>query len=126
MSAISALLCKSLLDWCLLGASPTRPSAIWVACCTGTPNNTAASEIGQGSGYTRARASFAPASDGKAVNINRLDYGPFSSACAIVGLALFDQQAGGSFLWGTAIAPYAVLPGQDISAAAGSLSITLS
>ncbi len=124
MSAVSAYLQKSLLDWTLLGASPSRPTAIYFGVCTGVPNSTAASEIAAGSGYSRVQASFSAASDGAAILANRINFGPFSSAAALKGVALFDASFGGNYLWGSAYS-YSVAAGQSISAAPGSLTISL-
>ena len=79
MSNVSIFAEKNLLDWCLLGASPARPTALYIGCCTALPTSESPFEVGNGSGHTRHPASFSAASDGAAVLAEQI-YSDLSSS----------------------------------------------
>ncbi len=123
MSNVSIFAEKNLLDWCLLGASPARPTALFIGCCLQVPTSESTFEVGNGSGYTRQRVTFSAASGGSAVLADRISFGPFVSAAVIRGIAVFDQS--GNYWFGGPAPEYTVKPGDTINAADGSLTITL-
>lgn len=97
MANISQYMQKAMLDWVLLGATPTRPASVLCGLSIGAPSSTSNSEVGAGSGYARAAPTFGaagtPASSGSASNNAAMTFGPFSSSQVISGLFLIDNTA---------------------------------
>jgi len=130
MPAISDYAEKAMLDWVLLGATPTRPAVIGVGLSTATPAASAGSEIGTGSGYARQTCTFGAAASpaGSSTNINAMTFGPFSSACTIQGMQVWDTLAAtvGNELWyGLLATPRTLGVGDSVVFNAASLVITL-
>jgi hypothetical protein len=130
MAGISAYAEKAMLDWVLLGATPTRPTNIAVGLSVGTPTAASASEIATGSGYGRATCTFAAAASpaGSASNSNAMTFGPFSTGCTVAALQVWDQVAtGGNMLWFGLLATARTLgAGDSLIINAGQLIHTLS
>lgn len=131
MANISAYLSKAYLDWCLQGATPSRPTALFAGLAAGTPTSISGSELGTQTGYTRVSALFGAAASpaGSASNTAGMTFGPFSSAGSILGLQLWDGPAPGSsdMLWyGTLQTARTILVGDSLILAAGALVVTLS
>lgn len=131
MANIGAYLSKAMLDWCLQGAIPARPNALWAGLANGTPTSISGSEIAAVSGYARVTALFGAAASpaGSASITAAMTFGPFSSSGSILGMQLWDGSPIGSsdMLWyGTLQTPRTVLPGDSLVMTAGSLIITLS
>ena len=134
MANISQYLGKALLDWCLLGATPTRPTSVFCGLSIGAPSSTSNSEVGAASGYARVPASFAgaltPASSASASNSTAMTFGPFSSSQVISGLFLIDQSvlatATNQLWFGNLTTVRTPLTGDSLVVAAGALQITLS
>jgi hypothetical protein len=55
---VSAFLAKALLDWTLGGATPTRPTSVFLGLASGTPTTVSGSE----GPFTRVSATFSAAS----------------------------------------------------------------
>jgi hypothetical protein len=130
MAGISTYAQKALLDWVLLGATPTRPGALGVSLSLGSPSSVSASEIALGSGITRSTVLFAPASSpaGSAYNSSAMTWGPVSSACTVSGISIWDtaSSTNGSYLWyGLLSTPRTLGAGDSISIPATGLVITL-
>jgi hypothetical protein len=131
---ISQYLQKAYLDWCLLGATPTRPSTVFCGLSLGAPSSTSNSEVAAGSGYARQTASFAgaltPASSGSASNSTPMTFGPFSSSAVISGLFLIDNgvlaTATNQLWFGNLTTVRTPLAGDSLVVAAGALQITIS
>jgi hypothetical protein len=101
---LSAYAQKAMLDWVLLGASPTRPTTTAVGLSLGSPTSISGSEVGTASGYSCSGATWSaaqtPATSGTTKNINALTYGPFSVAQSISGVIIKDTIAtAGNLLW---------------------------
>jgi hypothetical protein len=131
MANISAYLSKAYLDWCLLGATPTRPGALWAGLAAGVPTSVAGSELGTQTGYSRITALFGAAASpaGSASNTAAMTFGPFSSAGSVLGLQLWDGSPVGSsdMLWyGTLQTARTIGIGDTLVVAAGALIVTLS
>jgi hypothetical protein len=130
MAGISSYAEKAMLDWVLLGATPTRPSNIAVGLSVGTPTAASGSEIATGSGYARATATINAAGSpaGSASNSNAMTFGPFSSGCTVQALQVWDQVAtGGNMLWYGLLATARTLgAGDSLIINAGQLILTLS
>jgi hypothetical protein len=130
MANVSAYAEKAMLDWILLGATPTRPAQTWAALSLGTPTSVSGSEVGSNSGYLRQTATFGAAASpaGSASNNGAMTFGPFSSSNAIQGIMVYDTSTinSGNMLWyGTLQTARTVLPGDQIVVAAGALVVTL-
>src|SRR5580765_3439469 len=126
MAHISAYLSKAMLDWCLQGATPTRPSNFWAALAPGTPTSVSGSEIGTATGYSRVTALFSAATSplGTASNSAAMTFGPFSSTGSILGIQLWDGSpvASSNMLWyGTLQTARTVGIGDTLIIAAGAL-----
>jgi hypothetical protein len=121
---------KAILDWALLGATPTRPTVIGVGLATALPTDSTSGEVGTGSGYTRQTCTFAAASSpaGTTDNANAMTFGPFSTACTILGAHIWDTLAAtaGNQLWNGSIATARTLiAGDSFVFAVGALDVTL-
>ena len=131
MANVSAYLSRAYLDWCLQGATPTRPGALWAGLAAGTPTSVSGSEIGTQTGYSRITALFGAAASpaGSASNTAAMTFGPFSSNGSILGLQLWDGSpvASSDMLWyGTLLTARTILVGDSLVVAAGGLIITMS
>jgi hypothetical protein len=120
-----------LLNFELGGAVVTAssPAQRALGLATGTPVIGTYFEVGTGSGYGRTVATFASASGGTASNTNNMTFGPFSAACTIQGMHLWDTTAataGNNLRFGTVTAARAISSGDSVIFNSGSLSCTLS
>jgi hypothetical protein len=126
MANVSAYAEKKLLD-IILG------SASGAALSLGVPTSISASEVGPGSGLSRASISFSSASSpaGSAVNNLAVTFGPLSagSSASVVGITLWDNptsSGAGSMLWyGLLASPRVLGPGDSLVLTAGALTVTL-
>jgi hypothetical protein len=133
VSNISQYMTKAMLDWCLLGATPTRPSSVFCGLSLGAPSSTSNSEVGAASGYARQPSSWAgaqtPSGSGSASNSTPMTFGPFSSSCVISGIFLIDQStlatATNQLWYGNLTTVRTPLIGDSLVVAAGALQITL-
>jgi hypothetical protein len=133
MANIAAYMQAGMLNWCLLGATPTRPAAVYCGLSLTAPTSVAPNEVASASGYTRQSAGFAaaatPAGSGSASNSAAMTFGPFSSSAVMSGLFLIDNNTASlstNMLWfGTLATVRTPLAGDSIIIAAGALSITL-
>jgi len=131
---ISQYLSKAMLDWSLLGATPTRPAANYCGLALGAPSSVSNSEVGAGSGYARQTATFGaaltPASSASASNAAAMTFGPFSSSAVVSGLFLIDNSvlatATNQLWFGNLTTVRTPLAGDSLVVAAGALQITLS
>jgi hypothetical protein len=130
---ISQAMSKSMLDWALNGATPTRPGAVYAGLALGAPGSAASSEIGTGSGYTRQTmamgAAGTPSGSGTATNNANVTFGPFSTAQSISGIFLADTVSSGAgtmLFYGTLTTPRTVSPGDSLVVSSAALTITLS
>jgi hypothetical protein len=133
MPALAVAMTKSILDWVLLGATPTRPAACFCGLSLTPPTSVASNEVGAGSGYTRQSASFAAAittvgNVGSASNLAAVTFGPFSSSAVISGMFLADTVSSGvgtGLLFGNLSTVRSALPGDSLALAIGALSVTI-
>jgi hypothetical protein len=132
MANISQVMTKSLLDWALQGATPTRPAAVFGGLATGSPTSIASSEIAIGSGYTRQTCPFGaagtPAGSGTATNASAITFGPFSSAQSISGIFLADTVSSGAgtmLFMGLLTTARTVSAGDSLVVASAALTVTL-
>ena len=131
MANIGAYAEKAMLDWVLGGASPTQPTTRAIGLSLGSPTSTSGSEITTGSGYTRVAATFAAAASpgGSATNISNMTFGPFSGACSISGMQIWDTVLtlnSGNLLWyGLLSAARTLAVGDSLVIASGALTVSL-
>jgi len=132
MANISQAMQKSLLDWSLNGATPTRPGAVFAGLALGVPSSISSSEIATASGYVRQTMPFGaagtPTSSGTATNASAATFGPFSSAQSITGIFLADtvsSNAGTGLYYGTLTTARTVGIGDLLVVASAALTVTL-
>jgi hypothetical protein len=130
MAGIAVYAEKAMLDWVLLGATPTRPTALGVNISLGSPSSVSASEVALGSGITRQAVSFAPADSpaGSGSNTVPMTFGPVSGACSVSGISIWDTASptNGNYLWYGLLSTVRTLGvGDSLVIAAGELTITL-
>ena len=120
----SAYLEKALLDWALQGATPTRPTALFVGWATQSPNATSdfAAPV------VRKTASFAAASSPQGSASNRLAItATATAACTLVGFNLYDATTSGNRLfWGTLTSSLGCASADNPAFAAGALVVQMS
>lgn len=131
MANISAYLGKALLDWSLLGATPTRPTLSYVNIGLAAPSSTNGSEIATGSGMTRQTVAFSAAGSpaNTAGNSVAMTLGPISAAATIIGIDVWDTAAAtiGNLLWyGTLTTSRTMNGGDSLVFAVGALEISVS
>jgi hypothetical protein len=135
MANISQYMTKAMLDWALLGATPTRPVGIFVGLSLAAPTSVASSEVATGSGYARqgsATSVFAaagtPSGSGTATNTLAMTFGPFSSSAVISGVFISDtvsSNAGNGLFYGNLATVRTPLTGDSLVFASGALTVTL-
>ena len=117
---------NALIDWLMGGATPTRPSARYVALHTADPGEDGSAGELSGSGYARQLAGFSAASGGSASNSATLNFtasgGDFG---AIAYCSVWDAVSGGNCLWQGACTTKTINDGDSYQFAAGALSVSL-
>jgi hypothetical protein len=106
----------------------SSPAQRALGLATGNPVLGTYSEIGTASGYARVIATFAGATSGTAINNNNMTFGPFSAACTIAGMHLWDTTAataGNNLRFGTVAAARPISSGDSVIFNSGSLICTL-
>ena len=104
------------------GGLPT--ASVYVSLHTADPGETGASEATGGS-YARQQAAFNAASGGVSVNTAVVAFTGMPAA-TITHIALWDAVSAGNCLWsGSFSASQAVLVGNTVSIAAGTISVSL-
>jgi hypothetical protein len=130
MAGISANYQKRILDWSLGGTAAVAASTWAVGLSVGVPTSVSGSEISPSSGYTRQLATFAPAASpaGSASQSNAMTFGPFSTACTVSGIHVWDTLAatsGNMIVYGTLATARTLGVGDSIVVNAGALVVTL-
>ena len=120
---------KAVLDWILLGATPTRPSAVFLALHTADPGETAATgELGAGIGYARISVTFAAGTSGAgtAASSNAQLYTASGAGFgAVTHASLWDAVTAGNALYkGALTASKTVAAGDQLNFAAGAIVVT--
>ena len=129
MAGIASWLQNAYLDWCLLGASPTRPTAIYIGLASAAPTASVSNELPATNGYARQSIIFPAASGGAVANTNAPSFGPLYNAIVIYGAQLWDNPTVGSgnMLWyGSFLVPREVPAAGILSFLPGSVTATLS
>lgn len=129
MAGINTYDANLLLNFELGGATAASPATRALGLATGVPVIGTWFEIAPGSGYARTAMTFASASGGTATNSNSATFGPFSGACTISGMHLWDTAAataGNNLRFGTLATARTIGVGDSIIFNANSLVVTLS
>jgi hypothetical protein len=111
VSGIGSWLQKSWLDWCLLGASPTRPTTLWIGLCDNVPNasqpiSSFEAATGVYTNYARQQIVFYQAvnSLGQASNNGAVTFATANNAKTFSGWFISDvqfYQSGNLLLFGS-------------------------
>ncbi len=137
MAAISAYATKAMLDWVLLGATPTRPTTVAFGLSLGSPTSTSGSEIVSTYGYSRQSPAAAPfgaavSPGGSAFNTVAVTFGPFTTAASVSGIGIWDTVSGltvnaGNLLWfGLLATARTLISGDSLVLATSALTVSLS
>jgi hypothetical protein len=106
---------KSLLDWALGGATPTRPTVRFAGLAIGAPTSISASEA-TAAGYTRQAVTFGAAvttvSSATAINTAAFTF-TFSAAQTVAGIHIWNSSAAGSMLYYGALSASSVMASAD-------------
>ena len=132
MANISTYAEKAMLDWVLLGATPTRPGTTAIGLSLGSPTSVSGSEL-TGTGITRSSMAFGAAASpaGSATNASAVTFGPVTSAMSISGIGIWDTISGttanaGNNLWyGLLATPRTLASGDSLVIASAALVVTL-
>lgn len=120
---------KAALDWLLLGATPTRPSAIYLGLFNVTPSDTGGGTEVVGGGYTRQAATFAATTSGtgQTSNTNTVTFTANGANWgAVVGLGLYDAASGGNLLfYGPLLVSKTISDTDSFTVPPGNLTISL-
>jgi hypothetical protein len=130
MASISVYLGKAMLDWSLLGATPTRPANSYVGIALVAPTSTNGSEIATGSGMTRQTVAFSAAASpaNTAGNSVAMTFGPISAIATVQGIQVWDTgvATAGNMLWyGNLTTSRTMNGGDSLVFAVGALEIGL-
>lgn len=119
---------KAVLDWVLLGATPTRPSAIYVALHSADPGETGASNELSGNGYARQAVSFNAGTSGAGTtsNSNAPEFTASGSGFgSVTHASLWDASSSGNALYkGALAASKTIAAGDKLVFAAGTITVT--
>jgi hypothetical protein len=134
MANISQYMQLNMLSW-VLGGSPTKPAAWGIGLSQGSPTSTSGSEISTTFGYTRSTMSWgaagSPTSSGTVSNVSAVTFGPFTTACTISGIQVWDTASQGTPNVGSLLfegllgAARTLASGDSLVIPTGSLLITL-
>jgi hypothetical protein len=131
MVALSDWAEKAALDWLLLGATPTRPSAIYLGIHTADPGETGATSEVNASGWTARQAiTFGATTSGTgiALNTSTIDVTASGAIGPVTHISLWDSATIGA---GNCIAKGAVTTArtyantEHITVAASAISVAL-
>lgn len=118
---------NALMDWLMGGATPTRPSARYVALFTAAPNDAGGGTEVTGGSYARTAVTFAAASGGATSNSGTVTF-PTATANwgTVTHIGIFDASTGGNLLWhGALTASKAIDTSDTFSIPAGDLDLSL-
>lgn len=119
---------NDVLDWLLGGATPTRPSARYLALHTGDPGTTGASEQ-TGTGYARQALTMAAAASRASTNTSTHTFTNSGGTAwtQTTHWGIWDALTTGGFIWGGALTAARTLgAGESGAWAAGDLDLSFS
>jgi hypothetical protein len=126
MSAKSNWAESAVLDWLLGGASPTRPTARYLALHTADPGETGATGEVSGNGYARQAVTFGAASSGAVSNTSAHNFTAAGGSWGTVThFSIWDASTSGNCIYyGTLAASRTIGDGETGTVAAGDIDIT--
>lgn len=116
----------AVLDWLLGGATPTRPTARYLALHTADPGETGATgEVATG-GYARQAVTFGAASGGAAANSSTHTFTPSGANWgSITHFSIWDAATAGNCLYSGALTTArAINDGESLTVAAAAISVS--
>lgn len=129
MSQLSDWAEKACLDWLLGGATPTRPSARYLALFTAAPSDSGGGTEMSGGGYARQAVTCDAATSGAGItsNSNSITFTISGvDPAAFTHAGVFDAVSGGNLLFhGPLVASKDLGDGDSINFAIGDLDFTL-
>ncbi len=129
MAALSDYSEKALLDWLMGGATPTRPSARYIALFTAAPADSGGGTEVTGSGYARQSTVFEAASSPGGTTQNS-GAASFTAAGgnwgAVTHMAILDAVTAGNMLWHGAMTTSRIVnDGDTLTFSIGNIDLTL-
>jgi hypothetical protein len=122
---LSNYLENKLIDHFLGTTTFTKPSAVYVALFTVTPNDAGGGTEVSGGSYARQTATFTAASSGATSNDSNIDFVNMPAATT-VAIGIFDNLTTGNLLlWGTLTANKTTDAGDTLRIATGDLDISI-
>ena len=116
----------AIVDWLMGGATPTRPSARYIALHTGDPTDAGSANELSGNGYARQSASFGAASSGSASNTGAVTFtasgGNFGT---VAWCSIWDASTSGNCLWQGACTSKVINDGDSYQFAIGALTVSV-
>ena len=115
------------LNYLLLGATATRPTAWALALGASVPTASTFTEIGTASGSSAQTMPFPTAAGSSVTNTVAATFGPFSTAVTISGAVIKDTSATGGnvIFWGSLATAATLTAGESLIFAVGSLNCSL-
>lgn len=116
----------AVLDWLLGGATPTRPSARYLALHTADPGETGATGELSGNGYARQAVTFDPAASGATSNSSSHTFTASGGSWGTVThFSIWDASSSGNCLYTGALTTSRTIgDGESGTVAAGDIDIT--
>jgi hypothetical protein len=127
MTGIAGYSAGQMINWVLCGTG-VQPTVHGIGLSLGAPTSASASEIGTGSGLSRATVVFATATAGTSSNNASVSFGPALSAATITGMVVFDTlaaTAGNMLIFGNLATVRTLLSGDSLTIATGALTFSL-
>lgn len=127
MTGIAGYSAGQMCNWLLCGTG-VQPATRGIGLSLGAPTSGSSSEIGTGSGLSRATVTFATATAGTVSNAASVSFGPASSAATITGMVVFDTLAatsGNMLIFGNLATVRTLLSGDSLTIAQGALTFSL-
>lgn len=116
----------AVVDWLMGGATPSRPSARYVALHTGDPTDSGSSNELSGYGYARQAATFAAASSGASSTTGAITFTAAGGNWGAIGYcSIWDASTSGNCLWQGACTSKTINDGDSYQFAAGALAVSI-
>lgn len=116
----------AVVDWLLGGATPTRPSARYLALHTADPGETGATSELSGAGYARQAVTFGAASAGAASNTSSHSFTASGANWGTVThFSIWDAATTGNCLYSGALSVSRTInDGESATVASGAITVT--
>lgn len=116
----------AVVDWLLGGATPTRPSARYLALHTADPGETGATSELSGNGYARQAVTFGAAASGAATNTSTHTFTASGGNWgAVTHFSIWDAVSGGNELYSGALTTSRTINnGESLTVAAAAITVS--